>query len=79
MLLAARGPTSSPWPVRLGANLRDANLGRDNLGGATQLQGASLAGAQLERAALTGAEYDDSTIFPEGFAPQASGMRKAAP
>jgi uncharacterized protein YjbI with pentapeptide repeats len=47
--------------------LRDADLGRDNLGGSTQLQGANLTGAELRGANLEGAEYDEHTIFPPGF------------
>jgi uncharacterized protein YjbI with pentapeptide repeats len=55
-------------------DLRNADLGRDNLGGSTSLQGANLADAILNRAKLSGAKYDDRTIFPRGFAPHAAGM-----
>ena len=56
------------------ADLTEADLGIDNVGGATQLQGATLTGARLDRARLGGAEYDDKTLFPEGFDPAAAGM-----
>jgi uncharacterized protein YjbI with pentapeptide repeats len=44
-------------------------LGRDNLRGSTQLQGAILEGAVLEDANLEGAEYKEKTVFPRGFDP----------
>jgi len=50
-----------------GTNLRNANLGRDNMGGTVRLQGANLMHAVLEGVILQGAEYDDNTIFPDGF------------
>ncbi len=62
----------------VGADLRDANLGKDNLGGSTQLQGANLRDAKLRGTILTDAEYDDATVFPDGFNPRASGMRRVA-
>ena len=55
-------------------NFRNANLGRDNLGGSTQLQGANLTGAILNKANLEGAEYDENTLFPKGFHPTSHGM-----
>jgi uncharacterized protein YjbI with pentapeptide repeats len=55
-------------------NFRGANLGRDNLGGSSQLQGANLKEAILNRANLEGAEYDGNTIFPKGFHPGSHGM-----
>ena len=58
----------------VGTNLRNADLSRDNLGGSTSLQGASLADAVLNRAKLSGAKYGDRTIFPRGFSPHAAGM-----
>jgi uncharacterized protein YjbI with pentapeptide repeats len=58
----------------VGANLRNADLSRDNLGGSTSLQGANLADALLNRAKLSGAKYDDRTIFPHEFSPHAAGM-----
>lgn len=58
----------------VGANLRNADLSRDNLGGSTSLQGANLTDAVMNRARLTGAKYDDRTIFPRGFSPDAAGM-----
>ena len=58
----------------VGTNLRNADLSRDNLGGSASLQGANLADAILNRAKLSGAKYDDRTIFPRGFSPHAAGM-----
>ena len=59
-----------------GANLRGANLGPDNLGGSTDICGANLARADLSTAILDQAEYDENTVFPEGFDPSAHGMVK---
>ena len=70
-----------------GANLRDAGLhsavltGADltgaNLEGAglecANLQGADLQGANLRGAVLLGAEYDEATVWPEGFEASAQG------
>lgn len=58
----------------IGANFRGANIGRDNLGGNSQLQGADLTNAILNRACLEGAEYDEHTKFPDGFCPTSHGM-----
>jgi uncharacterized protein YjbI with pentapeptide repeats len=55
-------------------SFRKADLGRDNLNGATDLQAADLAGAILNRAKLDGALYDSRTIFPKGFLPNDHGM-----
>ena len=60
------------------ANFRSANLGRDNLGGSSQLQGADLTAAILEGTRLKGAEYDERTKFPKGFDPKSHGMIKRA-
>lgn len=57
-----------------GANLMKANFGRDNLGGATQLQGANLSRAQTRGAIFEGAEYDTRTVFPGLFDPKEEGM-----
>ena len=57
-----------------GTDLTDADLGTDNVGSATQLQGANLSDARLARTHLTGAHYDRLTRFPDGFDPQAAGM-----
>ncbi|QCX48117.1 pentapeptide repeat-containing protein [Ralstonia solanacearum] len=62
----------------MGANLRDAKLARDNLGGSTKRHGADLTGAQLHGADLRGAEYDDKTKFPVGFDPHTAGCIWAA-
>ncbi|MEP1443180.1 MAG: pentapeptide repeat-containing protein [Hyphomicrobiales bacterium] len=60
----------------IGTNFRNANLGKDNLGGSSQLQGANLSKAILNRANLEGAEYNDETIFPKDFHPKSHGMVK---
>ncbi|MET8794843.1 pentapeptide repeat-containing protein [Nocardia sp. NPDC004568] len=54
-----------------GANLTGASLGSANLTGA-RLFGANLTGASLIGANLTEIAYDDSTVWPEGFAPPPS-------
>jgi len=54
--------------------LRNANLGRDNLDGSTQLQGANLVGTNLQGTKLEGAEYDTNTVFPDGFDPVKNGL-----
>jgi len=58
----------------VGANLRNAKFGPDNLGGPTCLQGANLSDADLHGANLQGAEYDSNTKFPRGFDPARAGM-----
>jgi uncharacterized protein YjbI with pentapeptide repeats len=65
--------------TRVGANLRGANLGRDNLGGPSQLQDATLEGAILDLANLEGAEYSERTIFPKGFDPEKHKMTLRVP
>ena len=42
------------------------------------LRGVDFTGTNLEDAILTGALYDEKTIFPEGFDPKAHGMRTFA-
>jgi len=59
--------------VFVGADLRGALLGIDNLGGATQIQGANFASALLQGADLRGAQYDNRTKFPAGFVPESTG------
>jgi uncharacterized protein YjbI with pentapeptide repeats len=51
------------------ADLTGANLGRDSVGGATQLQGANLSNCRIAGASFTGAEYDERTILPERLNP----------
>jgi Pentapeptide repeats (8 copies) len=75
------------------ANLSGANLSEANLSGSTNLafadlsrtdlqnanlRGTRLEGANLEGAILEGALYDDSTKFPIGFDPSASGAISVA-
>jgi len=61
----------------VGANFRGADLGKDSLGGRSQLQGADFTGAILNHVTLDGAEYDKETKFPTGFDPTSHGMKKA--
>jgi uncharacterized protein YjbI with pentapeptide repeats len=50
----------------VGTDLREANLtGAD-------LTGADLRGARLEDAVLNGVEWDDSTVWPQGYEPVAA-------
>lgn len=58
----------------VGASFRRANLGRDNFGCSSQLQGADFTGAILNHAKLEGAEYDEETRFPKSFHPKSHGM-----
>ena len=48
-------------------NLCNANLGRDNLGGATILNGADLTDASVVGTIFDGAEYDEHTRLPNGL------------
>lgn len=57
-----------------GARLLYTDFSRDNLGGATQLQGADLSGATICDCHFGGAEYDSSTRFPKGFYPDKLGL-----
>lgn len=68
----------------IGSNLQNANFTNANLTGAdfsssshdnTDLRGADLSTAKLEGAKFTHTIYDDSTKWPEGFDPLASGAR----
>jgi uncharacterized protein YjbI with pentapeptide repeats len=57
-----------------GADLTDAKLGRDFIDHAgTDLTGANLTDAKLTGVDLTDVFYDNSTVWPEGFTPPASG------
>jgi uncharacterized protein YjbI with pentapeptide repeats len=60
------------------ATLDGANLGMDNVGGRTQLQGADLRGASLLNTCFNGALYDESTKFPDKFDPRAHVMVHAS-
>ena len=59
------------WSDFDNANLRHANLKLANLYGAslqnTDLRGANLENASLVDTILTGAKYDDETVWPHGF------------
>ena len=57
-----------------GANLTLAHLREANLNGA-DLREANLNGADLREANLRRAIYDSSTVWPEGFDPDAAGAR----
>ena len=60
------------WRTKLNdARLQGANLSDANLSDA-KLSGAELNGANLSEANLTNIEYDDETIWPEGFKPPMS-------
>lgn len=59
------------------ADLTEADLSYDNLQGSTSLLGTCLRDAILTETKFEGALYDDETIFPKGFDPQAVGMIKA--
>lgn len=58
-----------------GANLTNANLGPDNMSVTTQLHNADLTGAKVDGTSFKEAEYNSSTILPEGFDPEAHGMK----
>ena len=58
------------------ADLFGANLGLDELGGPTSVEGTNFTDACLERTDFTGAIYNDRTIFPVGFDPLQRGLRK---
>ena len=60
--------------VFTGARLIRADFSRDNLGGATQFQGANLSGAIIQNCRFDGAEYDAKTQFPKGFYPDKHGL-----
>lgn len=59
-------------------SFRNADLGLDNLGGATDLRGADLSAAKLSGAKLAGALYDQNTLFPTDFSPVSAGMISVA-
>jgi len=56
------------------ADLRGADLGPDNVGGSTQLQGADLSGCLIEGTRFQNAAYDRTTILPAGLDPERHGM-----
>ncbi|WP_087024429.1 pentapeptide repeat-containing protein [Thaumasiovibrio subtropicus] len=49
-------------------DFRGAKLGKDNMGGQAEIDGAS----------FEGSIYDKNTEFPEGFSPKSAGMRYQA-
>jgi len=55
------GTDGKEYTIKPEANLRDANLTGANL------SGASLSWADLIDADLSGAVWNDETVFPEGF------------
>ncbi len=55
------------WAVMVGANLSGADLRKANLGW------ADLRNADLNEAILTKARYNDQTVWPSGFDPDAAG------
>lgn len=58
----------------MGADLADTYLGNAILVGA-RLQGADLRYAVLQGTELRFARYDETTLWPEGFDPQAAGAK----
>jgi uncharacterized protein YjbI with pentapeptide repeats len=54
--------------------LRNANLGKDNMGGTVRLQGTNLENADIDGVIWQETEYDENTIFPNGFNPKNYGM-----
>jgi uncharacterized protein YjbI with pentapeptide repeats len=56
------------------ADLSGAELNRNNLGTAAVISGSDLTGAKTAEANFEGAHWDDTTVFPEGFSPEAHGM-----
>ena len=58
------------------ANLRRTRLVADAMGYFGSMFGADLTSALLDQACFRGVEYDDTTIFPEGFDPVLAGMKK---
>ena len=59
------------------ANLRQANLRQANLKRAVLSQ-ANLTGTDLSGADLAEAIEDDDTVWPEGFDPEAAGVKRAS-
>ena len=53
--------------------INDSNLSDANLNGA-KLKEANIKNVNLKNTDLRGAEYDESTLFPEGFDPKKRGM-----
>jgi len=56
------------------ADFSYAVVTHDRLGVPSTFVHANLEGARFEGALLSGTEYDDNTIFPEGFDPASYGM-----
>lgn len=56
------------------ACLDGADLGIDNVGGSTCVNGADFTGVDLRHANLRGAVYNQNTVFPDGFVPAQAGM-----
>jgi|SRR5579862_4073946 len=59
-----------------GANLRHADLGRNNLGSPCIVSGADFSNADLHGTNFEGALWDDRTRFPEGFSALECGLVK---
>ena len=56
------------------ACLHGADLRCNNLGSPALVDGTDLTGADLSKARLEGAQWDERTRFPAGFLPEAFGM-----
>ena len=61
--------------VFAGARLIRTDFSRDNLGGATQLQGADLSTATIQGCRFDGAQCDSKSKFPKGFYPDKHGLQ----
>jgi len=57
-----------------GARLIRSDFSCDNLGGATQPQGADLSNATIQNCRFNGAQYDSKTKFPRSFDPDQQGL-----
>ena len=67
------GIDGKEYTIEPEASLRDANLSGADLSGA-DLNRANLSNADLREANLSGAVWNDETVFPEGFdIPEKSG------
>ena len=60
------GTDGKKYTIEPRADLEGANLRGANLRGAN-LNSADLSGARLREANLSGAVWNDDTVFPEGF------------
>lgn len=57
------------------SDMRGASFALDNTGCPVLLVGVDFSNSNLDGADFTGAIYDDTTIFPDGFDPASRGLR----